>query len=646
MRSWLWVALVLCFETTATAQVSAPWMSRAVEATCFRLAREAEAALRAAAPPRDRRNPLHYTATPICHDAGNGAWFESVRTTAFEPGPTLQSLDGFRVLRFITPDGAVLEAPREALGEYVEYSANDRSAVGDFDGDGRAEFAYFSDNHDAPAIVLSARTNTIARLTFPPNVAANYVDDVDRDGRLDLLQQVHYAVSNDCPRPPALDLNTPVLQWVALNNDSATLVTDSDETRAFVRLQCPERPTILLPSAAPSTWNATTHLPLILRRFACARAWGSSPSDIEAMLPRVWPEPLRCHPRTTLVAFAASIRPPFTLRPLASIASTPTAARADAPSSTMILDRHQPVLSSLSLRGLPPSIATHCRRRSRAMSAFLDQIDRGRGDSLNRAATWLIEAGECHHADAPDAWVDQFDLSSSLVTGEIALRGRSRIEFVGVRGVVAGGWTPVTLYPGPTYRWRIAGAFDFDHDGHSEAIATQQDATAPMNVSILSARGNAIERYRPSVAFRNVAAVTDVDDDGQWDLLIDSDAAISPDHQRIPPDWRRTRARSFVAHGLRDGTFSLTDAVATEWLRSQCPRAPDRLVTFEDSRNGPEIEAVVSGAAVTCARLHGVSAERLVQRIWTDARGHSPWDIDQVERLMYAAVWRPVTTIR
>lgn len=641
----LTIAIVLCQSRAALAQSGAPWLSRTVAATCERLSREHESTLRAAAPARARRNGIHPAAVAVCKDAGDGAWLETARSVVVTDTGLTDLIAGNRVLTFILPDGTQLEARSEALGPYARVVSGQQREVGDLDGDGRAEFLLYTDDHSAPLVVLTARNGAITRAALPANLEPSSPDDVDSDGRMDLLSAARYALTDDCPPPPALDLSEPALQWVALNEGSR-LVTDSDEARAFVRAQCPERPTVLLPSAAPSSWSATTHLPLILRRLACARAWGASMSEIEALLPQRWPAPLRCHPRASLVSFAASVRLPFALRPLAITATTASANSNVAPDN-ITLDLHQPVLSSLSLSGLPIATQQYCRGRSAAVRSYIRSLQRDGGDWWRGPESWLLEAGACHRADAIDAWVDRLELATRT-DGEYQGRilvGRSRIEFVGPRGVIAAPWTTAALGPPSQHRWRISGVFDFDHDGQSEAIVTNTDPSNYVRVHILSAKHGAIERYRPSLVAHAASSVADVDDDGQWDLVLDRDRIYESMRAPVPPLWRRIVHRTFVAHGRRDGTFSLDDTLARQWIAAQCPRAPATLLTFETTRNGVEINLEPSAHAVTCARVFNVGAEQLVQRLWIEGRRLDETDRDVLEQLMYAATWRPATRL-
>lgn len=72
----------------------------------------------------------------------------------------------------------------------------------------------------------------------------------------------------------------------------------------------------------------------------------------------------------------------------------------------------------------------------------------------------------------------------------------------------------------------------------------------------------------------------------------------------------RSRARPrYRAHALADGTFSLTDAVATAELRKSCPKLPTKFVG--DAPPFPHLD----GARVECARTRGESAASVIRRL-------------------------------
>lgn len=646
-KTLVFVCAVLSALTVAPAsfaQSDVPWMPPAIAATCERLAQSHERTLRAAAAGPMRTAPLDANALATCfatRSARDGAWLSTARDVTLAPGDRLRPASGIRVLYFISPDGSTITAGEDVLGPFARIRDEQRFFIDDFDRDGRADALFTTTDRSSPAALFSVRSGAIVRASVLSGFESAVADDVDSDGRADLVAEVRFNVPAECTAGPAIDFAEPILRWVALA-DGARFVTDSDGAKAFVRAQCPSRPTVFVPTTASSSWSLEAQLRPMLRRVACARVWGASPADIAAQLPRRWPSQLQCLPRERIVAFANDVRPPLVLAALPNaVATTPAPRGQDAGRAPF--EPGQPVLAQFTLDAATPALRTHCARRAQRVTAFIRSFRGTLAFSLgwlSANSVYFDDMARCHLAGS-DAWVDDVSLERAWIDGAIALRGSTRVEFVGRSGRVTSGAKTHVASDGPhRVRWRVIGAFDFDHDGSSEGIVSDRDAyEREARVAVLSARSGAIELYAPSLAVPPAEAVADVDDDGQWDLVYNARAPYPTTVD--PPTYARLPTLSLVAHGLPDGTFSLDDAVAREVAERQCSNMPRRFIALDSPTTPYEVPYIESVDAVACARLRGATAEQIVQQIIAELATNDSVTPGDAEALMLQAVWKP-----
>ena len=128
----------------------------------------------------------------------------------------------------------------------------------------------------------------------------------------------------------------------------------------------------------------------------------------------------------------------------------------------------------------------------------------------------------------------------------------------------------------PTLSW--AGTtlpFDYDGDGEPELLLVMQtggDAETPLERALYTFRDDKIARYAPAASFDIAPPVVDVDRDGRPDLQVSFSFG-----KRDSCGENTPVAFSFLAHSLKDGTFSLKDSVASGDARQACPKPPTKL---------------------------------------------------------------------
>lgn len=624
-------------SATAHARSDTPWTPAPVAATCDRLVLENARELAANALPSAPRSIdilLSPDARSTCIDAGTGAWLRTLHNA--RGGFTR---DGFApyeatmALRFVRPDGSVIEPSPDARAWLARTTARPFQTIAfdDFDDDQTRDAIVLSPQGNTPPMLFTVRGDAIVHRPIDALRDANEAVDVDRDGDLDLVHTVVYSRTRDCV--PTIANWDVVVRWTAIRERSRLLV-DTDESRAFLRAQCPSRPSTLLPPPSPAL-DEERFLQETLRRIACTKVWGATDAAIETLLPAQWPLAIGCHTRAMLLEFARSVQPPITLRPMPAPTIGPRISADALPEPPP--RNASPVLERFDLANTPRTIAAECSARTRANRARLARASR----TLHSGLLWDVPVsnwsiGRCVRWLATDAWFD--DVQPSL-TGYDLLRGRpSRVGYLHSDGTRA--WSPWAQHTAAQSARRpahVVGAFDFDHDGRSEAIVeTLADRST---IVILTVRDNAVVRYPPAAQFTNITDIADVDDDGQLDLVLDFDGPDDrADSERL--DYRAMF--SFVAHGRRDGTFSLDDGVTRAQLLAQCPSAPTQLVYTWPTHSGPVLAIAASRAAIACARVRRTSAESLVQRIWAEAEtSRNPMFDRNVQHLALDALWRP-----
>jgi hypothetical protein len=152
--------------------------------------------------------------------------------------------------------------------------------------------------------------------------------------------------------------------------------------------------------------------------------------------------------------------------------------------------------------------------------------------------------------------------------------------------------------------------FDFDGDGEEEIVSWQAEA-------VYTSRGGVVQPYGPAAGLR-VGAARDVDCDRRLDLGLRDVYDFRPElvagcgKEHGMPLLGLGVYVDPVAHALPDGTFSTTDAAATEVARTICPAPPTTIVPKDtlghvDNRKLRE--------NVVCARLWGQAATSVLAEL-------------------------------
>ena len=201
-----------------------------------------------------------------CVVAPGGAW--SLALDALHTDP-VQEVVASGSLRFFGDDGSVAAGPGQPTPD--RWAAEVRG-VFDYDGDGRAEVILRPTvwGTDPPENqerwdVYTARGGAV--VPYAPAAAAQVtgVEDVDRDGRPDLLDANTFATPGGCGQGSGF-LYGPTL--VAHSLADGTFARDDAAARAYVGAQCPAPPARLYPGDGPGAFAQTVF------NVGCARLWG------------------------------------------------------------------------------------------------------------------------------------------------------------------------------------------------------------------------------------------------------------------------------------------------------------------------------------------------------------------------------------
>jgi len=194
-------------------------------------------------------------------------------------------------------------------------------ATHDYDGDGVDEVVVvenrggYDQDHNTYAI-YSRQADDV--YFYPPTdaITINTMTDYDRDGALDLVSISDYWAARTCfDMADGQRIGVPEVLFHA-GSDGAFSNAD-DTAQRFLRAQCPAPPGELL-RGGKREWELAA-----LQRIACARLWGSDPTELDRRIRQEWRDlPLSdkqgddaCKmPLSTFTDFAA-IEPPVVLRP-------------------------------------------------------------------------------------------------------------------------------------------------------------------------------------------------------------------------------------------------------------------------------------------------------------------------------------------
>jgi hypothetical protein len=149
---------------------------------------------------------------------------------------------------------------------------------------------------------------------------------------------------------------------------------------------------------------------------------------------------------------------------------------------------------------------------------------------------------------------------------------------------------------------------DLDGDGEPEIFVKRTGSHQNSDVigtdQIWTYRGGQVILYPPAQRL-GVIELRDVDGDGRLDLLTHGRYRIDAGHVcgLLSMEIFPVTGPELMAHGKPDGSFSLDDAEAKAFARTQCPRRPSRL--------GADRSEI--GHDIACALLWGASERDVVR---------------------------------
>ncbi len=172
---------------------------------------------------------------------------------------------------------------------------------------------------------------------------------------------------------------------------------------------------------------------------------------------------------------------------------------------------------------------------------------------------------------------------------------------------------------------QVAFIHDQDGDGVPElglAATYSVEGSVDRVSAIYSARGDTL-----SVQTLSFDSARDFDGEGRLDLVVvDVQEVGEACGSGFPVN---VSGKEYLGHGLPDGTYSFTDAVAERYAREQCPAPPTELADY---------------TSLWCARLWGASSEELAARLTghcapqvCDEEGNPPSSGEPCEWLRAAA---------
>lgn len=213
-------------------------------------------------------------------------------------------------------------------------------------------------------------------------------------------------------------------------------------------------------------------------------------------------------------------------------------------------------------------------------------------DSTGRAA-WALR-------------VDRLDAGTSV---------RQTILFAGADGARARLASTVENVEWPPALGRHVAVYDFDGDGVPEYFAilpANLRTLAPASRSFVTFKKGVISPYPTGHGFV-VDRVSDIDGDGRPDLHVSFELGK---RKVCAPGEEGENKVELAAHGLRDGTFSLTDPAAMAFAARRCPAMPPPDAIFSASTDPSASDPRdLSRTYVACARLRGKSADAVVAEL-------------------------------
>ncbi|MBL8678005.1 MAG: hypothetical protein JNK05_02475 [Myxococcales bacterium] len=589
-----------------------------------------------------RATPFHAAGYYLCLDAKRGAWLVGIDRPVVRRADGRAALVGGDVtITFFSAEGVAIRTPSEILGLHrrVADRPTQYGAVRDIDGDeaGELVFEAYSPRSMQAFAVIDGR---VVAYVPPEHIRANATSDIDRDGRVELVEHVSMQPTEECRE--RLLYSNDLISWVSMR-EGARYRPDTDGARAWLRAQCPERPTVFVPTHGVTSSNAATTFREMVQRVACGRAWGVSPEAIGRAAPARWPAPIACMTTADLVRFAASIRPPVTLAPITGI----VAPRADAPNHFTGIDLDDFDPNTMPVPQELPALGRRCAANENAMRRAFNAVVAASNQSisLDELDEFFGDFPRCFASDSRDVWMTSFDRLrwvENTETDETGINGTSRIMHLDVNGrAVAQSADSISRFDGRVSLRRVIATFDFDGDRTSEAIVrameSREDEDSDSYLAMLTVANGAVRPYEPRGGVPAFSRIVDFDEDERPDL-VDPRCNAAPDD-----DHEGYTGPQCLSHSRPDGTFSNDDSVARDFIAAQCPAPPERIVVLADGV--ASVQRHETYGTILCARYYGESAERLVQRIIVESRGRDDDDRQWLRDISTVAAWRMPFTL-
>jgi len=213
-----------------------------------------------------------------------------------------------------------------------------------------------------------------------------------------------------------------------------------------------------------------------------------------------------------------------------------------------------------------------------------------------RSGVWALTAREVSVKAVPSP--------SSYGGPTVEIRGSWTLDYIGPTGQsVEGPPLPFTIVPYSSENREISHPFDYDGDGTPEIAMWEHRSSieyARSTGSLWTVRDGAVVPYHRAGSI-NIEDVEDVDGDGRPDLLTIRPYNPDPAPKCEGIDRKPSPIVPFLAHSIADGSFSMTDDVATKFAMDQCPSQPSDLKMGAVAGDEPL-------RTIRCARLWGATA--------------------------------------
>jgi len=162
---------------------------------------------------------------------------------------------------------------------------------------------------------------------------------------------------------------------------------------------------------------------------------------------------------------------------------------------------------------------------------------------------------------------------------------------------------------------------DYDGDGVPELFSGLQYGGGAREWvrarAFVTFKNGRITPYSPASGLP-IDHLEDVDHDGRPDLVVEYDVGHGHRCDLHIDGAGGPDLVTLVAHGLPDGTFSMSDAVARSELakREKCTTAPAHIVTISPTIDGGEPPSIVE-EDIVCARMWGTAKDVILNEVET-----------------------------